>query len=232
MDFGALLGAAGGSIAGDIIGMVHSGKEASKARRWASQMSSTAHQREVADLRAAGLNPILSAGGSGASTPGASMATQSGVDVGKGINSAIALKMADANLSQVKQITEKEKVQTQIEKFKNEINQDALKIYRSDPKLRREILGVKLLEQAGSKFPDMGVFYNSASALSSWNKKWGDWNRRVAGSWKEAISSAWSGKKISDYEKMKQRAALRRRKISSESEMRKKYPMMNRGMKQ
>lgn len=48
--------------------MDFSATEALKTRNWEKMMSDTAHQREVADLISAGLNPILSAN-QGASTP-------------------------------------------------------------------------------------------------------------------------------------------------------------------
>ena len=54
-----------------------SADEAQKQRDWETQMSNTAYQRQVADMKAAGINPALAmnGGASGASTPSGSAAT-------------------------------------------------------------------------------------------------------------------------------------------------------------
>ena len=94
----ALIGAVG-SIAGGAIGAQNQAEankaniqlqqmaneasaiEAQKNRDWQMMMSNTAHQREVADLKAAGLNPWLSVSGSGAATGSGATASQSAANI-------------------------------------------------------------------------------------------------------------------------------------------------------
>lgn len=79
-----------------------SAKQAQANREWQEGMSSSAHQREVADLRAAGLNPILSASRGGASTPGGAVAAQGNPTAGV-VSSALEARRNKAEVALIEQ---------------------------------------------------------------------------------------------------------------------------------
>lgn len=73
--------------------------EAKKNRQFQSDMSSTAHQRAMMDMRQAGLNPILAYSKGGASTPPG--ATAAAPDMGGTMNSAMAYKLLSTQLKKM-----------------------------------------------------------------------------------------------------------------------------------
>jgi hypothetical protein len=99
--------AAGISTAGNLAatGMTNqaNAQQASQAQAFSERMSNTAYQRSTADMKAAGINPILAFSQGGASSPVGQQATMQAPDVGKigeaAISTAFEKKRLDAELA-------------------------------------------------------------------------------------------------------------------------------------
>lgn len=108
MSWGAAV-AGGLGLIGGIMQNTANKKAATREMEFQREMSNTAHQREVADLRAAGLNPVLSANG-GASTPsGASYQAENVIE--PAVSSAMAARRLKEDIKNSEQ--QREVMQTQ-----------------------------------------------------------------------------------------------------------------------
>lgn len=87
---------AAASIGGGLLTARMARKESARNRKFQERMSSTAYQRSMADMRKAGLNPMLAYQQGGASSPAGSMASVP--DMGGAASTAIQAALGRANL--------------------------------------------------------------------------------------------------------------------------------------
>jgi hypothetical protein len=103
-----------GGIAGGVLKNQASAKQAQNQMNFQADMSNTAYQRAMADMKKAGLNPILAGKLGGASTPAGAMAQMSDV-ITPGIQSGMQMMSTESSVDLQKSNEKLNDVKTMIE---------------------------------------------------------------------------------------------------------------------
>jgi hypothetical protein len=135
-----------GAVAGSVVTGLFNRAAAKKQMSFQREMSNTAYQRQMADLKAAGLNPILAAKLGGASTPGGAMASMP--DLGATISSAYQSQAATQQAETQSNLAswQVQKMQTEMRKIAADTNLSYAQTERLEaelPKIAAEVERIK-----------------------------------------------------------------------------------------
>lgn len=163
-----------GSLLGSGVSSAAQAAMAQKQMDFQERMRATQYQTTMADMRKAGLNPILAAKLGGAGTPPGAMAQigDLGAAAGQGISSALAVKKQRAEVDNIKTDTELKKSQEFVNNAQTWLNN--MNAQRAEWEANSAKIANKYLrwEEPGRKI-EYDIDTGTGGTISRWLKRFG-----------------------------------------------------------